>query len=110
MLGFEKKLLLSSNANNGSNASLGNFNSNNGVGNSNANVRFQTYCVYLILILKLPTGGRGAWQPCLLAKDNVVMIIKIECWYGRERGYSAPPLIEDSLNNPQAYEKIRIFA
>lgn len=21
-----------------------------------------------------------------------------------------PPLIEDSLNNPQAYEKIRIFA
>lgn len=40
-----KKLILSSNANNGSNASLGNFNSNNSVGNSNHNIGFQTYCV-----------------------------------------------------------------
>lgn len=41
---FPKRKLLSSNANNSANASLGNFNSNNGVSNVNANVGFQ--CIY----------------------------------------------------------------
>lgn len=43
---FKKKLLLSGNANNGSNASLGNFNSNNGVGNANANIRFRAFVTF----------------------------------------------------------------
>lgn len=39
---LEKKLV-SSNANNGSNASLANWNSNNEVGNSNTNVSFRCF-------------------------------------------------------------------
>lgn len=37
--------MLSGNANNGSNASLGYFNSNNSVGNANANIRFRAFVV-----------------------------------------------------------------
>lgn len=41
--------MLSGNANNGSNASLGNFNSNNSVGNANANIRFRAFVIYVFL-------------------------------------------------------------
>ena len=42
---------MGSNANNGTKASLGNFNSNNGVSNANANISFRTYCECGLIIL-----------------------------------------------------------
>ena len=58
-------LLVSGNANNGSNARLGYFNSNEDVGNANANTRFRSYCVKIFLfpmwgrnLLTLPLGKR----------------------------------------------------
>lgn len=61
---YSKNKLLSSNANNSANASLGNFNSNNEVSNVNTNVGFRY--IYLISI-ELPfeeeePGDPAPWQ------------------------------------------------
>lgn len=81
------KLLLSSNANNGTNASLANFSSNNGVGNANANIGFHSLCdlnfyLWLLEEVKVKHYFRYADDIVILSNNKeflrkVLIVIKL---------------------------------
>jgi hypothetical protein len=58
LTGTLQKLIVGSNANNGSKASLSYFNSNNGVSNANTDVSYLYFQIHFLGIATLPLGKR----------------------------------------------------